>query len=357
MSINNNVDMKMGFLNQILQCTGGLVSATMNNITQGVNSVWDVDNSSNTQIPAETETEAVPEPLETPKKNDDEIKQEVLDILQNNPNVKVDFKSEGGKLILEAAVKKYDAMKAVNPKITAAEVSRRLSNYVNGYIYHTGENFFGVQSLGEAIGVDSGYSNHELVNPDIKDAVNKGDTDAYKEAFHQQAKEYIEFYDETGDGKIDLAELIMSEVNETQTEMKRNLTKDEKSAIKEMAMTKIATLDKNGDNKLDENEISGYHWARNNLHGKGYNMTYQEYDEFETALYGWQDLTPEQIEKGNQCDTVLKKHNLKVGSLNQDLSTYGFTPQEYKIVSEGLEFLKVSVAHQAYDNGYEGLKQ
>lgn len=361
MSIKNkNYDMETVALNFIFQSTSRLNPNVTNGSSQNSNSVWNSYYSvNNPQEPYQTVTqhESTPEPQEPENKTDNEIKQDVLNILKNNPNVKIDFESEGGQMLLDIAVKKYNAMKAIKPNITEEEVSRRLGNYINGYIYHTGENIFGTQSLGEAINIDSGYSNFEMVNPDIRDAVNNGNMDAYQAAFRQQAKEYIEFYDENGDGKIDLAELVMSEINETQNELKRNLTDEEKNAIKEMAMTKIATLDKDNDNKLNENEIAGYHWARNNLHGKGYSMTYQEFDEFETSMFKWRTLTPEEIEKGNLCAAVLKKYGLKVGSLDQDLSKYGFTQEDYETITEGLEFLKVSVALQAYDNGYQGFKQ
>lgn len=404
MSVTTNVDMKTVFWNQILQTAGTIVFTA----TSGLNSIWDSNSSSEQTVSTPAEPETAPEPNEPPKKSADEIKQEVLNILKNNPNVKVDFKGEDGKLILDAAVRKYDAMKAQNPNITDAEVSRRLGNYVNGYIYHQGEYKFGLQQLGEVIGVDTGYSNYVLANPDIKDAVDKGDMNAYKEAFHQQAREYIEFYDENGNGKIDYTELAATEVCNAIDEYAQSLTKEQKNDIKQKVREKmeyiaakeiisrgkidiadlaekavsailkkygqslsedeidiikhelynvdmkIATLDKNNDNKLDENEISGYHWARNNLYGQGYNMTYQEYDEFETAMLNWSNLPEELIDAGNKCAAVLKKYNLTVGSLGQK-SLDRLTPEERNIVYEGLEFMKVKVALQAYDNGYEGL--
>lgn len=221
-----------------------------------------------------------------PTKTDKQIEQEVKNILKYDKDINVDFNSDAGKAILKDFVKKYNVIKEVNPNITNTELSRRICNYAKGYLYHQQENLFGLQKASQAYGKDLGYSNTVIENKDIKNAVDNNDMDAYKTAFHQQAKEYIEYYDDNSDGKIDVNEFIRKDVADLTEAIGEDLNQAEGTSTQNDALRQIANFDMNGDNKLDENEIAGYLWARNNWQGQGYNMTYAEFKDFETSING-----------------------------------------------------------------------
>ena len=267
-----------------------------------MNSVWTGSNSFGSSMPANTtpaspttaaeETAEPNTPENTPKKTDEQIKEDIKIYLKNN-NVYKDFDSNEGKDIINITFNKYKAIKELHPKIEEAELSRRLCNYVKGYLYHQKENQFGLQRKGN----DPGFSNDVVTNEDIKNAIDANDMTSYKKAFHQFAKEYVEFYDFNENG-VEVNEFIRIEVAETEKELGRKLTDEEGKAIQEMALKKVGYLDMNKDNVLDENEIAGYLWARNKWSDNdASNMTYNDFNNFETALYGDKTITARQAIK------------------------------------------------------------
>lgn len=253
--------------------------------------------------PSSSTTESSEEKPTEPEKTDNEIKEDVINLLKNNSSVNVDFKSEEGKQIMTDVVRKYTAIKSLNPNISDADLSKRLGNYINGYLYHCKEHQFGLQSMGEDMGISAKASNDKIVNEDVDNANKNKDMTAFTDAFHQQAKEYIEFYDSNSDNKIDFEELYNVEVKETIELYGNDLSSKEIAELKDDITTKvarkIANYDKNNDNKLDENEISGYMWARNRWQDDGATLTYEEYKGFENAMNG--DMASPDAQKAQQA--------------------------------------------------------
>ena len=166
--------------------------------------------------------------------------------------------------------------KANNIEVDEAKLTERIENYAKGLKFAKVEAEF-ANALSDGSEVDT-----KLENNAVKEAVANGDMNAFKAAFHQSAKEYIELYDNTeGDGKIDVNELIRAEARE----LGRDLTKDEIKIIQQEAINRVAILDQNNDNVLDENEIAAYMWAMSKINDGQDKKTADDitFDEWKTS--------------------------------------------------------------------------
>ena len=88
-------------------------------------------------------------------------------------------------------------------------------------------------------------------------------------------------------------------------ELGEALTPEEKMAIQDQAINRMAILDKNHDNKLDENEIAAYLWAMSKINdgatGKSaHDITFSEWKAVQESmgiLSLGDDATQEDIDK------------------------------------------------------------
>lgn len=196
--------------------------------------------------------------------------------------------------------------KANNIEMDDTKLSERIANYTKGLKAHAKETEFANAWANDT------ESNTKLENSAVREAVANGDMNAFKAAFHQSAKEYIELYDNAeGDGKIDVNELIQMETKE----LGRQLTSEEIKIIQNEAINRIAILDQNNDGKLDENEIAAYLWATSKINDGANDKTADDitFNEWKTAQESMgvlsipqDELTQEQIDKYAKFDQALK---------------------------------------------------
>ena len=318
---------------------------------------------------SESNSETVSE-IESDEKTDDEIKNEIVKLVKDGV-IKLNLGDEEDKKCLAKLIRKYDAIKKAYPDITDEKLAERLENYRKGYLYHLKETQFGLQGYTESVGEDYGYSNEVIADETVAKAIkmdnetqNKEEKEEamkiYKSAYHKQAQEYIEYYDDNNNGKVDVNEFIRKEVATLQEMLGgEELDTAEGNEIQKEAEIKIATFDMNNDKELDENEISAYLWARSNWQIKDSILTYSEYNDYENAIYGVANLTEEQGKKAEACDNVLKEHELDIYELPDDLSTLKLSSAELQEVKDGLKYLKIIYnrrdAKEAFENGYEAL--
>ncbi len=304
---------------------------------------------------SDTKSETVSE-TESDEKIKDEINKKAVEII--NKEIKAHLENEEEKKLLADVVKKYTLIKEGNPNISDAELATRMENYIRGSIYHLKETKFGLQGYAESVGEDYGYSNEVISDERVAQANANNDLEAYKAAYHKQAQEYIEYYDDNNNGKVEENEFIRKEVASL-TEMLggEELNAEEGNEIQKEAKIKIKTFDKNNDNELDENEISAYLWARSNWHLNGNELTYEEYMEYETAIGTIGYLSKDDKRDADACSAILSKYDkdYDIRKLPEDLSTLGLTPEEIEIVEKGLPALKIIFAKEAFENGYDAL--
>lgn len=81
------------------------------------------------------------------------------------------------------------------------------------------------------------------------------------DAFHQTATEQIELYDTDNDGKVSVRELIEQSIKDEEKRLGRALTAEEKTIVQQEAVNRVALLDQNQDNDIDQNEMAAFVWA------------------------------------------------------------------------------------------------
>ena len=184
-------------------------------------------------------------------------------------------------------------------------VNDRILNYAKGVAAHNLESQFA-----ELYTNDAESSDLKFENSDVQKAIADNNMDAFKAAFHQSAKEYVELYDSAeGDGAIDVNELIAIE----EKELGRALTKDEKDLVTSLALNRIAVLDINENNKIDESEVAAYLWAMSRINDSngestGADITYSEWVTAQESMgvLGLEDPTREEIDKYAKFDRTLR---------------------------------------------------
>ena len=203
------------------------------------------------------------------------------------------------------AISKYYADNNLEKDEGGLTVNDRILNYAKGIAAHKLETQFAEQYQNDAESSDL-----KFVNSDVERAIADGDMEAFKAAFHQSAKEYIELYDSAeGDGAIDVNELIEME----EKELGRALSSEEKELVQTLALNRIAVLDINENNKIDESEVAAYLWAMsriNDASGKstGADITYSEWVTAQESM-GILDLenpTQEDYDKYAKFDQALR---------------------------------------------------
>lgn len=124
------------------------------------------------------------------------------------------------------------------------------------------------------------------------------------DAFHQAAIEHIELHDTDNDGKINVQEIMAQSIKDEETRLGRSLTADEKETIKNSAINRVALLDQNDDNVLDENEMAAFVWASakvndTDTHKSASDITYDEWvtTQETMTLFDFEDLSQEEIDK------------------------------------------------------------
>ena len=263
--------------------------------------------------------------------------------------------------------------KANNIEVDEAKLTERIENYAKGLKFAKVEAEF-ANAWSDGSEVDT-----KLKNNAVKEAVANGDMNAFKAAFHQSAKEYIELYDNTeGDGKIDVNELIRAEARE----LGRALTNDEIKIIQQEAINRDTILDQNNDNVLDENEIAAYMWAMSKINDgqdkkTADDITFDEWKTSQTSMgifSGLKQWTENDQTKTMQAYPILGKiqaneQGIKLEDLyGADLNKFEFlNTEERSQLKEGLEILeregftpKMIDDYGKFDaalkNGYEGLR-
>lgn len=244
-------------------------------------------------------------------------KDESMETVKGMLNGKVEVSDE----ILKAVVEKYNAIidynKANNIETNEEQLSQRMVNLANGLKFKAVEAEFASNWANET------ETDTKVVNEDVKKAAQEGNMEDFKAAFHKAAREYIETYDnEKGDGKIDANELIKYSVKLEEARLGRSLTEDEIKIIQEGAINRIAILDLDKSDMLDEDEIAAYLWAMSKIN-----------DENTTTSH---DITFDEWKTSEQALGILE---VPQNELTQDMiNNYG-------------KF------EQALKNGYEGMKQ
>lgn len=252
-------------------------------------------------------------------------------------------------------------------EISDEKIAERLINYANGLKFHAKETEFAKTYA------QNGTSDAKIENAGVKEAMNSESMEDFKAAFHKMAKEYIETYDNAaGDGKIDIQELIAME----EKELGRALTSGEKAIVQEEAIHRMAILDQNGDNKLDENEVAAYLWAMSKINDGSNDKTADDitFEEWKTSqnsmgILSGLNLTTTQEETVNTGFKLIAKTNVSLDKLYEmeDLSGLNLTADEQNTLKTALSLLSengfnqemidnYNKFNQALKNGYEGLK-
>lgn len=285
--------------------------------------------------------------------------QNVKTILKN-ANIDIDETSDDFNDI----VNKYNAIKSVKPDITDENLAERISNYAKGLQYHKTEMKFAARDTSTAATIDG-----------VEEAVNTGDMEKFKAAFHQKAKEYIELYDSAdGDGKISVDELIAME----EKELGRALTDKERAIVQEEAINRIAILNQDNDAAtLNEDEIAAYLWAMSKINDGNDKKTAHDItaDEWNTSqesmgIFSGTSLTDEQLNIITPAFKLIKKTGKTLDELYLMNDLYGLkiSDEEKNTLSKALSLLaengfsqemidNYDKFAQALRNGYEGLKQ
>lgn len=285
--------------------------------------------------------------------------QNVKTILKN-ANIDIDETSDDFNDI----VNKYNAIKSVKPDITDENLAERISNYAKGLQYHKTEMKFAAGDTSTAATIDG-----------VEEAVNTGDMEKFKAAFHQKAKEYIELYDSAdGDGKISIDELIAME----EKELGRALTDEERAIVKEEALNRIAILNQDNDKTtLSEDEIAAYLWAMSKINDGNDKKTAHDItaDEWNTSqesmgIFSGTSLTDEQLNIITPAFKLINKTGKTLDELYlmNNLSGLNISDEEKNTLSKALSLLAENGFTQemidnygkfalALRNGYEGLKQ
>ena len=194
------------------------------------------------------------------------------------------------------AISKYYTDNNLEKDVRGLTVNDRILNYAKGVAAHKLESQFAEQYQNNAESSDL-----KFVNKDVEQAIADGDMDAFKKAFHQSAREYVELYDSAeGDGAIDVNELIKME----EKELGRALTTEEKELVNTLALNRIAILDINENKKIDESEIAAYLWAMSKINdgndkSTGADITYSEWVTAQESMgiLGLENPTQEEIDK------------------------------------------------------------
>ncbi len=246
-------------------------------------------------------------------------------------------------------------------EVNDEKIKERIVNYAKGLQYHKAEAGFALNNSGEPIIVEG-----------VKEAVENNDMEAFKAAFHQKAKEYIELYDNNNDGKINPDELIAME----EKELGRALTQEEKSIVQEEVVNRLAILNQDKDSALDENEISAYMWAMSKINdgrsGKtAQDITFEEWNVSQTSMgiLSGTKLTEDQWNVILSAVPLITNTGKSIDVLyTEDLSNLSLTEEDKKTLETALTLLEENgFTQEMIDNyakfdtalkiGYENLKK
>ena len=208
-------------------------------------------------------------------------------------------------------ITEYYASNGIEKDARGLSAEDRIINYAKGLQYKQTETAFA-----------SAYQNNETSSnvkyeiAGVKEAIESfdGKTQAsfdnamqkQNDAFHAAAEQRIEVYDTNGDGKVSIQELITQSVKDEEKRLGRALTVKEKQIVQQEAINRIAMLDQNQDNNIDQNEMAAFVWATakvndNESHQSANDITYEEWvttEETMTLLaLPESELTQEDINK------------------------------------------------------------
>ncbi len=271
------------------------------------------------------------------------------------------------ELDIDDISKKYEAIKTANPDIEDEKISERISNYAKALKMHQKEtNFANAWKYGSPV-------NEAIEISGVAQAIEGGNIDEFKSAFHKAAKEYIELYDNAqGDGKIDVDELLAIE----EKELGKKLTEEERKIVLSEAINRVAILDANSDNVLDEAEIAAYLWAMSKINdgktGKtADNITFDEWKTSQNAMNVLSGYEMTEVENSmvNYALQVSNKMGIpieKLYAMDDYSSLTSLKTEEQVMLKAGMNVLKSKVSvdditnylkfNAALKTGYENLK-
>lgn len=273
------------------------------------------------QTPAAGSSQAYKAPA-----TDAELKENITDLLFQNG---IDTSDDS---FINEVISKHNSIvnnaKSKGEELDTAIVNRRLINFAKGLQYKQTEAAFGFLYQNDET---SSNVKHEIAG--VKEAIESfdGKTQAsfdnamkkQNDAFHQAAAERIELQDTSGDGKVSVNELIAQSVKDEKTRLGRELTAEEIKTIQESAINRVAMLDQNYDNEIDQNEMAAFVWATAKV------------NDTETSKSA-SDITYNEWVTTEETMTLL---SVPQGELTQD------------------EINKIGKFQQTLKNGYEGLKR
>ena len=218
--------------------------------------------------------------------------------------------------------------KSKGEELDAAIVNRRLINFAKGLQYKQTEAAFGFLYQNDET---SSNIKHEIAG--VKEAVASFDGKTQEsfnqamqkqnDAFHAAAEQRIELYDSDGDGKVSIRELIEQSIKDEEKRLGRALTAEEKTIVQQEAVNRVALLDQNQDNDIDQNEMAAFVWATAKV------------NDTETSKSA-NDITYNEWVTTEETMSLL---GLPEGELTQD------------------DINKIGKFQQTLKNGYEGLKR
>ena len=167
----------------------------------------------------ETETETKEMTSPTENKSSEDIVKEMLSEVDLEG---VDLKDVVGKYNTILAVDK-----ANNTTTPAEKIQKRLTNYVKGLKYHNFE-------------AEAQVNNNAEFHSDCAKATS---LDEISKAYQQFGKEYVEFLDQDGDGKINVHEMFYQELQDLYSSKGMNKTEAKKKAIEMLEKFKSYNID------------------------------------------------------------------------------------------------------------------
>ena len=183
-------------------------------------------------------------------RTDDEIKEDVKTILTNNG-------VEINKNHIDDIVKKYNAMKTINPDISDAEISRRLTNYAKAL-----ERKDQLQQMADADPFDETSLELKVVDTDMTPEVMQNQ-EKYLKALYNRGEGELSLYDLNGDNEVSEEEYVKVKTNSTTMKL---LKSTEGTAALSIANNSFINIDFNGDGKLTANEFGAAQYASYRLY-------------------------------------------------------------------------------------------
>lgn len=275
-----------------------------------------------TEVPEEKTTESVAE------SDEEKAKPQTVSTILSNAGISTEGLDIDDIENKYKSITEYYTNNGIEKDARGLTAQDRIVNYVKGLQYKETESKFAQHYSNDETNCDI---KHEIAG--VSEAIESYDgkteeslnqaIQKQNDAFHAAAVQRIELYDSDGDGKVSVSELIEQSIKDEEKRLRRSLTAEEKASVQEEAINRVALLDQNQDNNIDQNEMAAFVWATAKV------------NDTETSKSA-NDITYE--------EWVTTEETMSLLSLSEDELTQD-------------DINQISKFQQTLKNGYEGLKR